>query len=100
LRRESISTTPMFEFSSDNARLGFKLSELALRIIENEELSGFVGKIGSKLSRDGEINNFEKAVLAQVFESARVEERVSGKTEIKESRDLDSYYDKYIKKFY
>jgi hypothetical protein len=53
LRREAINTTPMFEFASDHARLGFKLSELALRIVENEELSAFVGKVGSKLSRDG-----------------------------------------------
>ena len=37
LRREAINTTPMFEFAGENARLGFKINELALRIMENDE---------------------------------------------------------------
>jgi len=101
LRRESINTTPMFEFTSENARLGFKLNELALRIIENEELSGFVGKIGSKLSKNGVVNQFEKAVLTQVFENIKVEEKsIEDKKDIKESNDLSAFYDKYILNFY
>jgi hypothetical protein len=69
LRRESLSTTPMFEFASENARLGFKLNEFALRIMENDELSTFVNKIGTKLCKEGIVNDFERAVLKQVLEN-------------------------------
>jgi hypothetical protein len=91
----------MFEFSSENSRIGFKLSELALRIIENEELSSFVGKIGSKLSRDGQVNDFEKAVLTQVFENFKIADRdTAERKDMKESTELDSFFDKYILNFY
>jgi hypothetical protein len=89
----------MFEFASDHARLGFKLSELALRIVENEELSAFVGKVGSKLSRDGALNQFETAVLTQVFENSKVQATVTPK-EIKESVDLEGLFDKYTMNFF
>ncbi len=96
LRRESISTTPMFEFAGENARLGFKINELALRIVENDELAGFVNKIGTKLCKEGIINDFEKAVLTQVFENIKVVPEVkSTKTEIKESADLEAYFNKF-----
>ena len=96
IRREVIGTTPMFEFASENARLGFKISELALRITENDELAGFIGKIGTKLCKEGQVNDFEKAVLSQVFENAKVEEKKEKeKKEIKESYHLEAFFDKY-----
>ena len=99
LRRESIDAVPMFEFASEHARLGFKLNELALRIIENEELSGFVNKIGNKLCKESQINEFEKAVLSQVLENAKIEEKSCKDKkdikEIKESFDLETYFDKF-----
>jgi hypothetical protein len=101
VRRESLNTTPMFEFASENARLGFKLNELALRIIENDELSGFVNKIGTKLCKEGQVNDFEKAVLTQVLENLQIaEQAVVGKKDIKESADLSAYFDKYVMNFY
>jgi hypothetical protein len=99
LRREAM-TTPIFEFASENARLGFRLSEFALRITENEELSNFVGKIGTKLCKEGAVNDFEKAVLRQVFENAKVEDKEDKeKKEIKESFDLEAYFNKFDYKF-
>lgn len=96
VRRESLNTTPMFEFSSENARLGFKLNELALRIMENDELSGFVNKVGTKLCREGQVNDFEKAVLTQVLENLQIAESSSVvKKDIKESTDLTAYFDRY-----
>jgi hypothetical protein len=96
VRRESINTTPMFEFASENARLGFKINELALRIVENDELAGFINKIGTKLCKEGQVNDFEKAVLTQVFENIKVEEKSSTeRKEIKEAADLSAYFDKY-----
>lgn len=101
VRRESLNTTPMFEFASEHARLGFKLNELALRILENEELAGFVNKIGSKICKEGQVNDFEKAVLTQVLENIEIEDRAVGvKKEIKESLDLATYFDKYTMNFF
>ena len=101
IRREAINTTPMFEFASENARLGFKLNELALRIVENEELAGFVNKVGTKLCKEGIVNDFEKAVITQVLENLQIVEKASAaKQEIKESTDLSVFFDKYILNFY
>ena len=96
VRREAISTTPMFEFAGENARLGFKINELALRVMENDELAGFINKIGTKLCKEGTVNDFEKAVLTQVFENLKVEETApKAKTEIKESMDLETFYNRF-----
>jgi len=100
LRRESINTTPMFEFASENARLGFKLSEFSLRMVENEELAGFINKIGTKMCKEGIVNDFERAVLTQVLENAAVEDKSSKAVEIKESADLSAFYDKYSMNFF
>lgn len=98
LRPDTICT-PIFEFASEHARLGFKLNEFALRIIENEELSNFVSKIGTKLCKEGVVNNFEKAVLRQVFENATVANKGREKKEITESYDLESYFNRFDYKF-
>jgi hypothetical protein len=90
----------MFEFASENARLGFKLNEFALRIMENDELAGFVNKVGTKLCKEGAVNDFERAVLVQVLENAKVEEKTVAKKNIKESDDLSAYFDKYTLNFY
>lgn len=100
IRRESINTTPMFEFASENARLGFKINELALRIVENDELAGFVNKVGTKLCKEGIVNDFERAILTQVLENVKVEEKSTKKKDIKESVDLTTFFDKYILNFY
>lgn len=101
LRRESINTTPMFEFASEHARLGFKLNELSLRMVENEELASFVNKIGTKLCKEGVVNDFERAVLTQVLENVAVEKSSATiKTNIKESTDLVAFYDKFVLNFY
>lgn len=101
LRREVINTIPMFEFASENARLGFKINELALRILENDELAGFINKIGTKICKEGLVNDFEKAILNQIFENITVEEKSNiTKTEIKESKELVLFYNKFISNFY
>jgi hypothetical protein len=100
LRRESLSPTPMFEFASENARLGFRLNEFALRITENDELSSFVNKIGTKLCKEGTVNDFERAVLKQVLENAKVEEaKPDAAKELKESVDLSIFFDRFTLNF-
>lgn len=96
VRREAINTTPMFEFASENARLGFKLNELALRIVENQELADFVNKVGTKLCKEGAVNDFERAVLTQVLENITVAGKVTESVkELKESTMLETFFDKY-----
>lgn len=98
---KQINTTPMFEFASEQSRIGFLLNQFALRIVENEELAGFVNKVGTKLAREGTINDFEGAVISQVLENLQIiEEQQSAKKEIKESVELDAYFDKYMRNFY
>lgn len=98
--RSGTITTPIFEFASDHARLGYMLNEFALRIVENDELSGFVSKIGTKLCKEGYVNDFERAVMTQIFENIKIEDKAKEvKKEIKESMDLESYFDKFDYKF-
>ena len=67
-----------------------------MRIIENEELAGFVSKIGTKLCKEGIVNDFEKAIMSQVFENVKVEDKEEKeKKEIKESFDLTAYFDRF-----
>lgn len=101
LRRDAISAPPMFEFASENARLGFKLNELALRIVENEELAGFINKIGTKMCKEGIINDFERAVLTQVFENVKIAEPLpTSQSIMKETINLDAFFDRYIVNFF
>jgi len=95
LRRELLTPAPMFEFASENARLGFKINQFALRISENDELAGFVNKIGTKLCKEGTVNDFERAVLSQVLENAKVEKFVETNKDMKESIDLAAYFDRF-----
>lgn len=98
---DRIDSTPMFEFSSQNAKMGFLLNQFALRIVENEELAGFVNKVGTKLSKSGSVNAFEHAIVSQVLENFKIQERKEiNKFEIKESIELDSFFDKYIMNFF
>lgn len=100
LHRSTINTTPIFEFASANARLGFKLSEFSLRMVENDELASFVNKIGTKLCKEGVVNDFERAVLTQVLENAALESFHVARKDIKESADLSAFFDKYDMNFF
>lgn len=99
LRREALSAAPIFEFASDNARLGFKINELSLRIYENEELAGFVNKIGTKLCKEGVVNDFERAVLTQVLENMKVVDTTAKKQDMTESFNIESFFDRYTLNF-
>lgn len=99
LRREALSAAPIFEFASDNARLGFKINELSLRISENEELAGFVNKIGTKLCKEGVVNDFERAVLTQVLENMKVVDTTPKKQDMTESFNIESFFDRYTLNF-
>ena len=97
LKHDSISA-PMLEFASEHAKLGFNINQLAMRILENDELAGFINKIGSKLCKEGTVNEFEKAVLSQVLENAKVVQAADtnpGTVSIKESADLENFFNSF-----
>jgi hypothetical protein len=100
VRTGVVNTIPILEFASDNARLGYMINELALRIVENDELAGFINKIGTKLCKEGTVNDFEKAVMSQVFENTKVVGETVAKEDIKEAEDLDAYFDSFDYKFF
>lgn len=93
--------TPVFEFTSENASLGFKINELALKIVENEELSEFIKKVGNKISKNSEINSFEKAIMETVFKNLTIEGNKKQKSnELKESMDLVTFFERFDTRFY
>lgn len=94
LRKESINVSPIFEFASKNAAFGYKLNELSLRIVENDELAGFINKVGTKLCKEGIINDFERAIVNSVLENSSVMVMKNIK-EINESIDLAVYFDRF-----
>jgi hypothetical protein len=85
----------MFEFASKNAALGFKLNELALRIVENDELATFINKVGNKLCKESEVTVFERAIINRILENATIISQSASTKEIKESIDLGNYYNRY-----
>jgi len=100
IRYESLNDTPILEFSSKNAQIGFKLNELALRMVENTELSEFIAKVGNKLCKEGIVNDFEKAIIKSVFENVNLVKESKKDIVIKESENLSHFFDKYDCKFY
>jgi hypothetical protein len=102
IKKEPLAATAILEFSSENAKLGYKIGELSARILENQELANFVSKIGNKLCREGIINDFEKVVMSQLLENIQIANDsgiINKKRDIKESTDLEHYFDKYDYKF-
>jgi len=95
IKSDSISPVPMFEFSSETAKIGYKLTELSMRIVENQELAEFIGKIGNKFTKESKINDFERAVLEQVFENIQIKAFSSSRAEIKESVEIEKYFTKF-----
>lgn len=100
LSRKEINNTPVLEFTSEHAKLGFKLSELSLRILENDELAGFINKIGTKICKEGKLNAFEHAIVSRVLENSRLEKQKDlNKTEIKESVYIENFFNRYENMF-
>ena len=94
VKLEKNNITPILEFASEHARIGYILNELSTRILENEELASFVNKIGTKLCKEGVVNAFEKAIMSQVLENITYSK--SRKVNIRESIDLEVFFNRYV----
>ena len=91
----SFDTNAILEFNSPEAKLGSRLSDLAIQIIENEELATFVGKAGQSLSRTGEMSVFEKSVVANVLQNITESPDEEIPITINETASFAEFYDKY-----
>ena len=103
LRDGVISEIPVLEFSSDTSRLGYKITELARRIQGSEQLSEFVARVGSKLTRGTTLDVFEAAIIGRVLENAVINKDVDvGETSIEmisECRLFEQAMQKYTVQF-
>jgi hypothetical protein len=95
------SPTQVLEFNSENASLGYKLCELANKILEKKELADFVKTVGAKVGKGSELNNFEKAIMESVFNNISVVyDKPLTKNDLKESVDLEKFFDKFDNLFF
>lgn len=96
-----ISSMPVSEsapiaFRNDAAKVGFKLSELSTRIINNESLSNFVSNVSSKITKGAKINTFEQQILSKMLENLAVAKQGPAESsELLESVSLAQYFDKF-----
>lgn len=95
LRKVVSSVSPVLEFASKNAAIGYKLNELSSLIIENDELASFVKDVGSKLSKDGSFTEFERVIVDRVLENMQLDVALPVVSELTESVMLEQFYDKY-----
>ena len=70
----SISETDAFEFDSPVQKMGYRVKDVADRMIGESELSAFVGKVAGKLIEGEEISAFEKEVVGNVLGNAVIRE--------------------------
>lgn len=96
----SIVLDSVLEFSSDLARFGYKVTEIANRIQENSELSNYVLNIGNKLCKEQTISAFETSILENVLSNLKPQgEDEEDKEYIPESVQIEHFYNKYTYTF-
>ena len=95
IRHHSGSTSPVFEFTSEHARLAYKLSELGNRIVGNEELVEFVNTVGTKIRSGAQVDDFERATIGAVLENITVSQHTMPTNDIMESESLQSFFDAF-----
>lgn len=81
LKPTAIKDVPVLEFTCEASRVGYKITELALRIDNNPQLSEFVATAGAKLSKGSKLDIFETEVINRVLENAVVDQ-VHSHTEV------------------
>jgi hypothetical protein len=64
----------MITFDNKHRELGFKISQLAESMVDNDSLADYVKKISTKISEQKDLNSFEVSVLSNIFENASHEE--------------------------
>lgn len=90
-------SVPSLEFANENARLGFKISQLSAQILENSELAAFVGDVGTKLSSNTELNSFEKVIVSKVLENlvTGTDQKSPSALDLTECINYEDFFSKY-----
>jgi ssDNA-binding Zn-finger/Zn-ribbon topoisomerase 1 len=86
--KSDISETDVFEFDSPTQRMGYKVRDIAERMIGESDLQTFVGKVAGKLIEGEQISAFEKKIVGNVLGNAVIreeEELCEGCGEVMES---------------
>ena len=89
------TVTTIFEYSNEYSKISYKISELASKIIGNDELTEFVNNVSNKICKEGKIDDFEKTILFQVFKNTKVKSNEDKPEELKECIDLERHFSKF-----
>ncbi len=72
--KTELSETDVFEFDSPTQRMGYKVRDIAERMIGESDLQTFVGKVAGKLIEGEQISAFEKKIVGNVLGNAVIRE--------------------------
>lgn len=89
------TSSAILEFASEHAMIGHKLSDLANRIQENDELSHYILDISNKICKEGEISSFEKEIVRNVIENCMMTSKKKKSGQLKECRQYSNYFNRY-----
>jgi len=72
--KTELAEQEIFEFENPVQAMGYKVRGIAERMIGESDLSVFVGKVAGKLIEGAGISDFEKNIVSNVLENARIRE--------------------------
>lgn len=79
-------------YDSQAKKVGHFVSEMAANVMENDELSDFMAKIGKSLCNEGGMNSFEFQVIQSVMSNlSRTSERAPDNTQPQEIKEMADY---------
>ena len=72
--KTQVSEDEIFEFDNPVQQMGYKVKDIANRMIGESDLSAFIGKVANKIIEGEEISAFEKKVVGNVLGNAIIKE--------------------------
>lgn len=90
-------TSPIMEFTSENSELGYKLSEFASRIQENEKLAKYIRNVSESISKGYALSEFDKNLISNALVNATISEVADN--DVNSEIDELSEYEKFLESF-
>jgi hypothetical protein len=72
--KEALSEVDIVEFDSPVQQMGYKIQKVANRMVETGDLKNVVGRVAGKLIEGSTLSEFEKTIVRNVMENAKVQE--------------------------
>ena len=72
--KESLAEDDILEFDSPVQKMGYKIQKVANRMVETGDLKTVVSRVAGKLIEGETISEFEKTIVRNVMENAKIEE--------------------------